>query len=63
MPTPVDRNCCSRMPEPYRYFKPRSVVAVVSREGHGDARRFRLLGHAGAGYKETEMRALISSAV
>ena len=49
---PVGRNCCSRMPEPDRYFKPRSVVAVVSQEGHGDARSCHLLGHAEAGYKK-----------
>lgn len=49
---PVGRNCCSRMPEPDRYFKPRSVVAVVSQGGHGDARSSHLLGHAEAGYKK-----------
>ena len=52
MLVPVGRNCCSRMPEPDRYFKPRSVVVVVSQEGHGDARSYHLLGHAEAGYKK-----------
>jgi len=52
MPMPVGRNCCSRMPEPDRYFKPRSVLVVASQEGHGDARSYHLLGHAEAGYKK-----------
>jgi len=40
------------MPEPDRYFKPRSVLVVASQEGHGDARSYHLLGHAEAGYKK-----------
>lgn len=50
VPMPVDRNHCSRMQDPY--FMPRSVVAVVSQEGHGDALSVGLLLDVEAGCQE-----------
>ena len=50
VPMPAGRNHCSRMQD--HYIMPRSVVAVVSQEGHGDARSFDLLMDVEAGCQE-----------